>query len=447
MLTLKLAFRGLWRHRMRTMFTLIAVAFGHLFLLVTVSLSEGGLMEMVEIAIRQGTAGHVVVQAEGYQKTAAVELVVEDGAAVRKRIRTRLPQGRILLRVFGGGLASTASDSIGIRFTGVEPRREGQVSVLAKHLIRGVYLDASAADVKRARARLAQEAVTRKAQGKPAPSGHLDCLRPPRPGEPDIHPVVIGARLAETLRVDLCGGLRLQAQGLGAQEQQKFHVVGIFQTGNETLDGYYVHLRLSDAQRLLRLGHAVHQVAVILDSQERTRSVAAAVRDVLRDDSSLAVLTWDKAMPEMAEFIAMKKSSGWVFIFIVMLIMAIGVLNTVLMSVMERVREFGVMRALGAGPGRILGLVLTEGALLGLLGVTLGLLISWPLIHYLETTGIVYPKPMSAVGVTVTSIKARLELSTLVYFSLGLFLTTVAATLMPALRAARVKVLSAVHQA
>jgi len=168
---------------------------------------------------------------------------------------------------------------------------------------------------------------------------------------------------------------------------------------------------------------------------------------VLRDDSSLAVLTWDKAMPEMAEFIAMKKSSGWVFIFIVMLIMAIGVLNTVLMSVMERVREFGVMRALGAGPGRILGLVLTEGALLGLLGVTLGLLISWPLIHYLETTGIVYPKPMSAVGVTVTSIKARLELSTLVYFSLGLFLTTVAATLMPALRAARVKVLSAVHQA
>ena len=97
--------------------------------------------------------------------------------------------------------------------------------------------------------------------------------------------------------------------------------------------------------------------------------------------------------------------------------MAIGVLNTVLMSVMERVREFGVMRALGASPARVLGIVLAEGALLGALGVALGVIISLPLIHYLETTGIVYPKPMQAAGVSVTAIKARLELSTMIFFT------------------------------
>lgn len=446
MLTIKLAFRGLWRHRMRTLFTLIAVAFGHLFLLVSVSLSEGGLMEMVEIAIRQGTAGHVVVQAEGYQKTAAVELVVENGNQVRDRIRKRLPKARVLLRAFGGGLASTASDSVGIRFTGVEPDQERHVSVLAKRLVRGVYLGATGAAVKEAERKL--KASAGKPQGSIPVAGRpsLDCARPPRPGEPAVHPVVIGKRLAETLRVDLCGSIRLQAQGLGAQEQLKFRVVGVFQTGNENLDGYYVHITLDDARRLLRLGNAVHQVAVILDSQEQTPGAAATIREALRGEEGLVVLTWDKAMPEMAEFITMKKSTGLVFIFIVILIMAIGVLNTVLMSVMERVREFGVMRALGAGPGRIFALVLTEGAFLGLIGVVLGVIISAPLIHYLETTGIVYPKPVSAVGVTVSAIKARLDTSTLIYFSLGLLATTVAASLMPAIRAARIQVLKAVHQ-
>lgn len=434
MLTLKLAFRGLWRHRMRTLFTLIAVAFGHLFLLVSVSLSEGGLMEMVEIAIRQGTAGHVVVQAEGYQKSAAVELIVEDGEAVRKTIRRRLKRGQLLLRAFGGGLVSSASDSVGIRFTGVEPQRERRVSELARRLNRGVYLGATSEQIDDAEKRLKKKDV-------------LSCARPAAAGDAAPHQVVIGAQLAKTLRVDLCDGITLQAQGLGAQEQLKLRVVGVFYTGNQNLDGYYANITLTDARRLLRLGEGVHQVAVILPSQKGSVAAARTVRESLGTDTSLDVLTWDKAMPEMAEFIGMKKSSGFVFIFIVVIILAIGVLNTVLMSVMERVREFGVMRALGAGPERILALVLTEGALLGAIGVAAGVVLSLPLIHYLETTGIVYPKPMEAAGVSIQAFKAKLELGTLITYSVGLFLTTVLASLIPALRAARVHVLKAVHQA
>ena len=429
MLTIKLAFRGLWRHRMRTLFTLSAIAFGHMFFLVFMSMSDGGLGEMVELAIRQGSAGHVVVQAKGYQKARAVELLVPDGEAVRRTINKSVGKGVVVRRVFGGGLARSSSGSVGVFFAGVEPARERKVSQLAKAVKRGVYLNANVATIK-------------KAEKKP---GELWCALPPKPGMAAVKQVLVGEQLARTLKLGLCDKMVLNAQGLGDRKRVELRIVGMFRIGSDQLDAFFMQISIDVGQWLLHLNGGVHQVALIIDSAENAHAARDKMKSAIGQGDALEILAWDEAMPEMAEFVWFKKVSGFVFIGIVIFIVAIGVLNTVFMSVMERTREIGVMRALGTKPGLVLRLVLAEGAVLGVLGVGLGIIFAYPILYYLEHVGIVYPKPVEAAGVTIAAFKGKLYTSSLVHGSLAVFLITVLAAVPPAIRAARIRVLRALH--
>jgi ABC-type lipoprotein release transport system permease subunit len=318
---------------------------------------------------------------------------------------------------------------VGVFFMGVEPGRERHVSELAKKVVKGVYLGSD-------------EAAIAKAEKK---KGELWCARPPGKDQPPVKQVVVGVNLAHTLKLKLCEKLTLDAQGMGNRESESFRIVGMYQTGSSDIDGFFLQIPLAHGQRLLGVGDGVHQVSVILKNAKQSKKATAAIKAALGADKGLEILSWKEALPMMDEFISMKRVSGWVFIIIVVVIAAIGVLNTVFMSVMERTREFGVMRALGTSPGRVMGQVFMEGVVLGALGVLAGLLISWPLVYYLETTGIVYPEPVEAAGVTITAIKGKLYFWSAVEGSLFVFCTAVVAAFLPAIRAARLKVLEAIH--
>jgi ABC-type lipoprotein release transport system permease subunit len=447
MMTLKLAFRGLWRHKIRTLITVGAIFTSHCWGLVFLSMNDGGHELMIEMGIRQGRAGHVVVQAKDYQQTQAVELLVTDPEKIRKIIRQKVPKSRVVLRAFGGGLARSANDAVGVMFAGVEPDQEKHVDDLAKKIVRGVYLGAEEADIRKAEAKEAK----RKGDGpKLGPKG-LWCARKAGPDEPPRRPVVIGVRMAKTLRVGLCEKLVLDVQGMGNKEQAEMRVVGIFKTGTADLDAFTLQAPLKVVQRLMHIGTGVHQVAIFVGSMKRTEATVKAIRGPI-EDGSLVVLPWDKAMPEMAEFIWLDEASGYIFMFILYLIVMIGVLNTVLMSVMERTKEFGVMRALGAGPLRIVGLVLAEGLMLGILGVIIGSALAAYPLYYLETTGIDIAmftggEAMEAGGVVMTVMKGKLYLSSTLWACFIIVDMTVAAAIYPAIRAAKVKVLKAIHQA
>lgn len=436
MLSLKLAFRGLWRHKIRTIITLSAVAFGHCLGVVFVSMNDGGHELMIELGVRQGRAGHVVVQAEGYQRSQSVELLVPNPGALKEQIRSALPEAVITSRVFGGGLARTAAEAVGILFAGVEPPTERQVNDVVDRIVKGVYLGAD-------------EQAIAQAERRQGGKDTLWCARPPGPDEPLRRQVIVGAQLAKTLRLDLCDGLVIDAQGMGSRESMRFLVVGIFQWNSPDLDSSFVSMRLSDAQQMLHLGVGVHQVAVFVASIRDTARADQQVRAIV-DVPMLEVLTWDRAMPEMAEFIWLDEASGYIFMVIVYLIIGIGILNTMLMSVMERTRELGVMRALGMGPWRIVSQVLGEGALIGLLGVILGGLTAIYPAYYLQTTGIDMQQfsesAMEMGGVAMTVLKGKLYFSSALWATLGIFGMAVAAAIYPAVRAARMPVLRAIQQ-
>jgi ABC-type lipoprotein release transport system permease subunit len=436
MLTLKLAIRGLWRHKIRTIITLAAVVMGHLLFLLFLSMNDGGHEHMIEMGVRQGRAGHVVIQADGYQKSRSVELLITRPQALRKKVAAAAPDARVALRAFGGGLARSSADSVGVMFAGVEPRKEARVSELPHQIVAGVYLDASPQQVAAA-------------EKKP---DELWCVQPgnQKNGAVLTRPVVIGVRLAESLRVSLCDKIVINAQGMGSQEAQKFRVVGIFKTGNVDLDAFFVQMRLADTQKLLHLGDGVHQLAAFTESSRYADALERKLQKVARERPGLVVLSWDEAMPELAEFIWLDEASGWVFAFVVVIIIGIGVLNTVLMSVIERTREFGVMRALGTSPWRIVSVVLLEGVFLGVVGLVLGTLLALYPLHYLAETGIDFSEmvgggAVEAGGVAMTVVKGKLYPSSVVVEMIIIFAMTFLASVYPAVRAAKLKVLRAIQ--
>lgn len=442
MVFLKLALRGLGRHRLRTVVTLLAVALGYVLLLVYLAMHKGGHGAMIELGIRQGQAGHVVVQAKGYQQSRAAELVVPQADHYRDQIAAMLPRARVLLRVFGGGLARSSNDAVGVLFSGVEPRTERSVSAIAQAIVEGVYLDAS-------------EKAIQAAEKRP---GRLWCARPGPADAPPIRRVVIGRQLAKTLRVGLCDKIVLDAQGLGEQESSQLRVVGLFSSGNIDLDSAFIQLSLDDAQRLLHLDESAHQIAIFVDNADRAAQIVRMLRgkgpnrtttgSVLPDE--LDVLPWDKALPELAEFIWLDASSGWVFMVVIFVIIAIGVLNTVLMSVMERTRELGVMRALGMRPINTLQLVLCEGLLLGALGVLLGGALALPLLYYLQHVGIdltlwTESGSLEMGGMAMSVMHGESSAGQLLGGAVAVFCMTLVSSLYPAIRASRLAILRAIH--
>jgi len=362
-----LAFRNLVRHLRRTIITASAIAFGLFFFLIASAIGDGGYRNTVENAVAL-MSGHVVVQAKGFQEKREVELLVHDAERTLSKVHETFPGQTALPRIFMGGLLSSPQGSSGVSLTGVVPVVEAGVSDLDDKIVEGEFLSGSDSEI------------------------------------------VIGRTLAETLGVGLGDKVVYMHQVGGELQSRLFRVKGIFRTGVDELDGFFGLVSLTAAQDALGIEDAVSQIALIisqdddLDADVQTLSAALARPE-------LEVLTWMKAMPEVYEYIIADKVSMWVMIGLIAIIAAIGVLNTVLMSVLERTREFGTMLALGMSPRKLGFLVLFESTLLGVLAALLGGGLGVLGALYFQRYGIDYSGFMGAESMTI----AGVPMDTLLY--------------------------------
>ena len=164
-----------------------------------------------------------------------------------------------------------------------------------------------------------------------------------------------------------------------------FRVRGLLRTGTDDIDGFMGLITVGAAQAALEQPDTATMVTIHLDDANTVDAVRGAVQQAV-GDRPVEVLPWQQALPELYEFIQLDRQSARMMFVIIAMIVCMGVLNTVLMSVMERVREFGVMMALGTRPGQVFRIILFEGILLGLfsslLGLLLGLAFTWPVHVY-----------------------------------------------------------------
>ena len=316
--------------------------------MISLPLGDGTHEAWIESAVRMG-GGHITIQnpdfrtsrkiddrLSGDARAAAQEALSQAGIAERVLIAT--PQLTL------GGLASSAAGARPAQIIGVSPESEAEFTVLDDKVTQGRYLE---------------------------PDDRLAAY--------------VGAGLVESLELRLGSRFVVTAQDAdGEIAGQLLRVVGIFRSGVPEIDQALIHIPLETAGEWLRSGDDITNIAVLVDlsgnvdglRRDLSRELAGAI-----EVGALTVMGWREAMPTLDAAVRIDDFGNYLFQVILFTIIALGIVNTVLMSVLHRYREFGVLQALGLTPRQTGSLVLIEGliltALSGVIGIALGLFITF----------------------------------------------------------------------
>lgn len=402
MLILKMALRNLRRNLRRSSITAVAIAFGLALLVFSSGFADGAHGQMIDAGV-QAMAGHVVVQGKGWQTKREVEILVPNSLAVARRVQELLPDATVVSRVYLQGLLTSPTAAVGVALSGVAPEVELQVNDIGDKIVEGEYIEAGG------------------------------------------NGIVLGATLAETLDVGLGDKVVLMAQKGPDIHNQLFRVRGLFRMGIDEIDGFYAQIPLATAQEMLELGEDVTQITAHLDSHRQSRGATRVVREDLASAADIEVLSWSEALPELHEWVLYDEAGLYVMVLIIFIIVAMGITNTVLMSVLERMREFGVMLSLGATPGRLAKLVLAEATILGVVSVAIGVALGVAANAALAVNGVDFSQMMDMETMEAAGVAMDMHMfpdlspvKVTVFAVLSLVMTLFAA-IYPAIKAATLK--------
>ena len=395
-----LAWRSLWRNRRRTLITLCAMSLSLMLVQAFHNLSSGVYSRMIDSGVRAGT-GHIALYREGYPE-ARSEALLFDPQDLPKRLRKQPGVEAALPRLYLPALAQSSRESRGVLMLGVDARFEPAVNPYLKDLPEDALL---------------------------------------RPGQP--RDAVLGQRLMEELRLKEGQKFVVSLQNRSSElASELFRVRGRMKTGIPEVDAGTLMVNLESAARLSGSSEGIHELALVLDGESRLKTMLPVVRHLARELPGVEVLDWEQAMPNLANAIRLDNASQKFIFAIILAIVGIGVVNSLLMSVMERIREFGLILALGTSPRHLRCLVLLEAGLLGLLsallGSALGALATW----YLVVRGIdlrAFISESIEVGGVVFEpvLRATWDLPAMAASALFMVLLCLAAGLYPARKAAR----------
>jgi ABC-type lipoprotein release transport system permease subunit len=296
---------------------------------LSMAINNGMLLQMVETAIRT-EVGHLQIHARGYEANPGLEINLADGGREAARILDSVGgvQGWAP-RVRSEALVFSPRASAGVRLVGIDPDREAGVSLLAQSIADGSYLDGNSRGV------------------------------------------LIGQALGRRLKVGLGGKIVISVQDLdGDLAGAAFRVSGVFQTASREFDQGTVFAPIGETQKLLHLGEAVSELVIVVAREgdlETIRHQLAA-----RLGTAVEVNTWKDIVPLLVQMIDVLDSSAWYVYAAVFIAMVFGIANVLLMAVYERMREIGVVMALGMKRGRIATVVVLESVILTFLGLFLG---------------------------------------------------------------------------
>lgn len=371
-------------------------------MMVSLGIGDGSHRQMVEAAVRMGS-GHLLIQKPGYQEKGEIDLLLSREDIKRVEDWVLLQKGRFsiqnsLKRCFASGLASSADGATGVQIIGVEPELERVASLFEEKIIQGEFLSV--------------------------------------PGY-----VSIGQGVARKLEVDIDDKIVLMAQGVGSPDIESImvRVGGILATGLEDLDQILILISLEELQQFLKINGRVHQAAIFFSDQDLTEGATLNARKSLKD---LEVLSWSDALPELRDAIVVDDGGNYVFQFFIFLLIAFTVMNTLLMSVLERNREFSLLDALGLTPVKRFWMVILEGICISILSALVGFVLGYSSHLYFYKYGlpldIFYSGEMSAAGVVIDPILYSHLSMERILGSIGIvFGLTLVLAILPAIRAAK----------
>lgn len=402
------AWRNLWRHRRRSALTLFSISFGAFLAIMFTSLQDENWAEAVDLAARLG-GGHVSAQHPDYHDTPSLKRSVEDTTAIREAALADPNVAKVVDRISGQVMLQTATESFGAFFIAFDPAAEDEQTM-----------------------------------------SFIGGIEGPMFASADDKGIILGDSLAKNL------GAKLGRKVVYTMMDKNGETVSglarlraVVDTGADSIDAGVVLLPIGRVREVLGYGpNEATSAAIYLSDQRRSVEVARSLASKVGDDPK--VYTWDELQPELASMITMKLGGTRVMNLIIMLLVAAGIFNTLFVSVMERMREFGILIAIGYSPAQLFSMVIWESVWLAITGLVGGFLLAAYPYYWLSTNGLDYSKilggdtfEVAGIGMS-TTLKVGIFSESLLLIILFVVSATMLAGIYPAWRAATVEPVDAI---
>lgn len=395
-LTFVLAYRNLFRNTRRTILASLLLGCSLAALIFTDGVMQGMMALLIETATKTMT-GEAQIHRKGFLDSSNTSLYLSNVSEIESFLEKDNHIAGYATRTMSGGMISSSYNRTGGLIVGVSPEMESSVSKLSEAIVAGNYLTGASSEIL-----MGKELV-------------------------ELLEVKLGDRIVITLSEVDGGGL----------SQALFKLSGIFNFGIRQLDSSMVVISLARSREILGMLDSAHEIVVQFTGADDHKNPDLAVFQKLNTDE-IETVGWLDSAPQMASMIKFIDFSAFLIGLILFFVAAIGIINSMFMSIYERIYEFGVVKALGTEPRQIFELIVCEAFLLAILGLIFGFIIGTPIIWYFSIHGIPFGD-LQFQGLTIADkIKTVMTPAQFTIFPLWMIGLTLLASVYPAIFAAKI---------
>ncbi|MCG6189286.1 ABC transporter permease [Maribellus maritimus] len=341
-----IAWRNVWRSKSRSLIMIVAIAIGLFAGVFTMAFMQGAVDARIESATKS-ELGHLQVHAPRFLENNNIECSISDAREMLSKIETLHGVVAASRRLIAEPFVMAAHGTGGGKILGVDVENEKRVTDIWQHLVDGTYLEKN----------------TR------------------------MPPVVIGQKMAEKLQLRVGSKIDVQMVDIDGNLSSKgYRVSGIYKTTNTGYDETHLFVSYNDLRTQLGVKeNTAHEIAVLLEDGTNAPAIKPEIQNIAGNND---VQTWKEISPEMSLLTDSMDQYMYVFILIILLALCFGIINTMLMAVLERVKEIGMLMAVGMNKRKVFVMIILESIMLTFSGGFLGILLGTLVTRFFETTPI-----------------------------------------------------------
>ena len=346
---ISMAWRNLWRNRRRSILSMAAIAFAEMLLLFVMNFQQGSYKDMISNVLKIHT-GAIQVQMKGYQKEQDVNLAFGGADEIMSKMRAMDSVTGVTARAEAPALVSMKDRTFGAMIFGIDPGNEAKVTTLHEVVREGAYLE-----------------------------------------DGDTKGALVGKLLAKNLGIKVGDEIAFLGQATqGGFAPGLVTVRGIFSLGQKELDANTMFININMMDQAYELNGRVHRIVAQVGKISKIPAILKETKTLLKSEnrSKLVALDWGEVSPDMKQMIDMDWNTAQIFYWILLLVVGFGIMNTFLMSFLERIREFGVMMSIGMRPWKVSQLVFVEALMLTVVGIVVGVILGAAVTIYFQVVGI-----------------------------------------------------------
>ncbi len=393
----KMALRNLLRQKRRSILTALGMIFGMVIVSFSISLTDGSYSVIID-KFTKNQSGHIQIHSEGYLDNPSLYKSIKNPSEISKILSKEKEIKAFTTRVFVGGLGFFNKKSTGLLIHGIDPQKENEVTKVNSKLMNQVKFYSK-----------------------------------------DERSVILTKHLSDVLNITKGDQLVIISQGAdGSIANDMYTVIGFVDSKKNALNPNLVYMPIKTLQEFLSMGNRVHEFAILLNNIKKSAKISTKLSSSFDQSMKVEVASWQVVLKDFYRAMELDKKGNNITLMVLILVVAIGILNTVLMSVLERTREFGVLKAIGTTPLNIFKLIIIENTILSFISLFIGILISLAVVYYFSIHEIKLTKSLHYGGLEFSGMKATLSFSGIMIPAMVVYSSTLLVSLWPAFRAASI---------